>query len=202
MMELDEVDINILKTLQDNGRLSFRQVSEKVKVSVPTVSHKIADMENLGIIRGYQAVLDTERLGELSVILTVKAKPSELNSVAERFRNDENVRKLFILSNSRLHMICTFSNSHLINDFVSRLGEIPEIIEYEISNIIQVVKENQRALVVPNLKLILQCQSCKKDIKGEPVRIKSDRREYFFCSNTCAMAFQEKMEKLKAKPQS
>jgi len=202
MMELDELDINILRTIQDNSRLSLRQISEKVKASVPTVSHKIADMEDFGVIRGYQTVLDTERLGELSVILTIKARPSDLNSIAERFRNDENVRMLFILSNGRLHMICTFGNSHLINDFVRRLGEIPEIIEYDISNIIHVVKENQRALIIPNLNLVLQCQSCKKEIRDNPVRIKSDRRDYYFCSNACAIAFQEKMEEFRTEPQS
>lgn len=98
-MDLDETDVNILKVLQVNGRLSFRQISEKVKVSVPTVSSKISCMEDMGIIRGYQTDLDAERLGELSVVLTIKAKPSELKAVADRFQTDDHVRKLFTLSN-------------------------------------------------------------------------------------------------------
>jgi DNA-binding Lrp family transcriptional regulator len=43
-MSLDDNDVNILHVLQDNGRLSFRQVSEKVKISVPTVSNKVGNI--------------------------------------------------------------------------------------------------------------------------------------------------------------
>ncbi len=198
-MDLDETDVDILRILQENGRLSFRQMAERVKVSVPTVSSKISNMENMGIIRGYLADLDSERMGELSVVLTVKAKPSDLKTVAERFRANEHVRKLFLLSNSKLHMICTFSGSHLINDFVAGLGEVPEIIEYDISNIIQVVKENQRALVEPDISVILPCAFCKKEIRDGPIKLKADDRDYYLCCTTCLKSFQEKIEKLKAK---
>ena len=198
-MDLDETDVNILKVLQVNGRLSFRQISERVKVSVPTVSSKISNMENMGIIRGYQTDLDAERLGELSVVLTIKSKPSELKSVADRFQADEHVRKLFTLSNGRLLMICTFSGPHLINDFVSRLGDVPEIVEYDTANIINVAKEQQRALVETNISVVLQCSYCKKEIRDGPLKLKADGKDYYLCCSTCLKSFQEKYEKLKAK---
>ena len=51
-MGLDENDVNILTIIQGNGRLSFRQISERVKVSVPTVSSKIGHFERLGASPG------------------------------------------------------------------------------------------------------------------------------------------------------
>lgn len=198
-MNLDGTDVNILKVLQTNGRLSFRQISERVKVSVPTVSNKISNMENLGVIRGYQADLDTERLGEVSVILTVKAKPSELKQVAEYFEDDESVRKVYILSNGRLLMICTFTESHRINEFVSQLGNISEIMEYDIANIVNVVKENHRTLVELGASVILQCAQCKKDIWEDALKMKIDGKDFYLCSNDCLKSFQEKLERQKAK---
>jgi len=198
-MNLDGTDVNILKVLQTNGRLSFRQISERVKVSVPTVSNKISNMENLGVIRGYQADLDTERLGEVSVILTVKAKPSELKQVAEYFEDDESVRKVYILSNGRLLMICTFTESHRINEFVSQLGNISEIMEYDIANIVNVVKENHRTLVELGATVILQCAQCKKDIWEDALKMKIDGKDYYLCSNDCLKSFQEKLERQKVK---
>ena len=198
-MNLDGTDVNILKVLQSNGRLSFRQISERVKVSVPTVSNKISNMESLGVIRGYQADLDTERLGEISVILTIKAKPSELRQVAEYFESDDMVRKIFVLSNGRLLLICTFTESHRINEFVSQLGNIQEIIEYDISNIVSVVKENHRALVEMGASVILQCAQCKKDIWEEALKIKIEGQDYYLCSNDCAKSFQERFERAKSK---
>jgi DNA-binding Lrp family transcriptional regulator/YHS domain-containing protein len=198
-MNLDGTDVNILKVLQTNGRLSFRQISERVKVSVPTVSNKISNMENLGVIRGYQADLDTERLGEVSVILTIKAKPSELKQVAEYFENDERVRKVYILSSGRLLMVCTFTESHRINEFVSQLGNISEIMEYDIANIMNVVKENHRSLVEIGASVILQCAQCKKDIWDEALKLKVDGKDYYLCSNDCLKSFQERQERQKAK---
>jgi Lrp/AsnC family leucine-responsive transcriptional regulator len=198
-MNLDGTDVNILKVLQQNGRLSFRQISERVKVSVPTVSNKISNMENLGVIRGYQADLDTERLGEISVILTIKAKPSELKQVAEYFESDDRVRKVFILSNGRLLMICTFTESHRINEFVSQLGNISEILEYDIANIVSVVKENHRALVEMGASVILKCAQCGKDIWEEAIKIKVDGQDFYLCSNECTKFFQEKQERGKTK---
>lgn len=193
-MNLDPTDVNILKVLQTNGRLSFRQISERVKVSVPTVSNKISQLERLGIIKGYQADLDTERLGEISVVITIKAKPSELNKVAEHFKSHDNVRQIFVMSNSRLLMICTFMDSHRINEFVRRLGDIHEIMEYDIANIVSVIKEKHRALVDSGAAVVLQCSECKKDIWGEAIRIRAEGKDYYLCSKECAKRLQDKLE--------
>jgi DNA-binding Lrp family transcriptional regulator/YHS domain-containing protein len=198
-MNLDETDVNILKVLQENGRLSFRQIAEKVKVSVPTISNKIAAMENAGVIKGYTAIMDTEKLGEMSVIITIKAKPSELKIVADKFSSDLHVRSVFLLSNGKILLLCTFTEAHLINDFVSRLGEIPEIMEYEIANIIGVVREGPRTLIKTGLSVIMQCAYCKKEIRDEGTRVKLDGKDYYLCCPTCTKAFQEKNDRIKSK---
>ncbi len=141
-MILDDSDVSILKVLQTNGRLSFRQISEKVEVSVPTVSNKIGKMEDLGIIKGYRADIDPEKLGEQSITLLVRTRPSDLRKVAEYFSSNPFVRFVYMLISGRILMFCTFANSQSINDFVNSLGEIPEIQEYEISNIVNVLKES------------------------------------------------------------
>lgn len=198
-MNLDETDVNILKVLQENGRLSFRQIAEKVKVSVPTISNKIAAMENAGVIRGYTAILDTEKLGELSVMITIKAKPSELKMVADKLSSDPQVRSVFLLSNGRTLLNCTFTEPHMVNEFVTHLGDVPEIMEYEIANIIGVVREGPRAMVRAGISVIMQCAYCKKEIRDEGVRLKLDGKDYYLCCPTCTKAFQEKYDRLKAK---
>lgn len=194
-MSLDENDINILNVLQRNGRLSFRQVSEKVKVSVPTVSSKVGSLERLGVIKGYHAVLDPERLGQLSTIVTVKAKPSELPMIVEHFEMDEQVRQMFYLSSGRILLICTFTGPHLINDFAARLGSVPEIQEYDIANVINVVKELDRAVVAPGLNVVFQCSLCNRDIRGEPIRVRDNGKESYFCSSRCFNASRSQNER-------
>lgn len=189
-MSLDENDINILTVLQANGRLSFRQISERVKISVPTVSNKIGTMERLGVIRGYRADLDPERLGEMSVMVTIKARPAELAMVGEHFTGDAAVRQMFFLSSGRLLLICTFTGAHAVNDFAARLGSIPEILEYEIANVIGVGKEEDRAVVAPGLHVVIPCSQCGRQMREEPLRVRENGQDFYLCSPTCVTAFQ------------
>ncbi|GEM_PF-5087913 len=59
-MDLDETDQAILRLLREDARLSFRELARRVGVSTPTVASKVRQMEALGVIRGYRAVLAGE----------------------------------------------------------------------------------------------------------------------------------------------
>ncbi|MBI0584175.1 MAG: winged helix-turn-helix transcriptional regulator [Methanomassiliicoccus sp.] len=192
-MGLDNSDVNILNILQGNGRLSYRQISEKVKVSVPTVSSKVGNLERIGVIRGYHAELDPERLGELSAMVSIKARPAELSSVAAHFKDDEQVRQMFFLSSGRLMLICTFVEAHMINDFAAKVGAIPEVLEYDIANVISVAKELDRAVIAPGLNLVFQCMQCGKDIRDEPLKVRDGGRNIYLCSAECINATRSRM---------
>lgn len=192
MMSLDENDVNILNVLQGNGRLSFRQISEKVKISVPTVSSKVGNLERIGVIRRYRAELDPERMGEISAMVTVKARPSELSAVARNFDEDEQVRQMFYLTSGRLLLICTFIDAHMINDFASKLASIPQVLEYDIASVISVAKELDRAVVAPGVSLVRVCENCGKEIRDEPLRLKDDGRSFYLCSSECLSVMRAK----------
>lgn len=196
---MDETDLMILRVLQENGRLSFRQIADKVKVSVPTVSNKIASLERVGVIRGYAAILDPERLGEMSVMIAVKARPSDLRGVADRLVLDEHVRGAYLLSNCRLLLSCTFIEPFQVNDFINRFGEVPEILDYEVGNVVRAVRDDQRALVRPGLATVLDCAYCHEPFKGDGAKVKLDGKEYHLCCPICAKAFQEKYDRIKGK---
>jgi Lrp/AsnC family transcriptional regulator, leucine-responsive regulatory protein len=196
-MNLDGTDINILQVLLDNGRLSFRQIAERVKVSVPTVSNKVGNMENLGIIKGYTAKLDPEKLGGQSVFLSVKTRPSDVMGVAEKFKGITNVRQLFIMSSGKLLLVCTFSNQSAVNEFITSLSKITEIVEYDITNVVSVEKEESRAIVTEGSSLMLHCTLCKKEIHDTAYKVKAGDKEYYFCCPVCQRNFEEKYNSMK-----
>lgn len=196
-MNLDGTDINILQVLLDNGRLSFRQIAERVKVSVPTVSNKVGNMENLGIIKGYSAKLDPEKLGGHSVLLSIKVRPSDVRKVSEKFKGITNVRQLFITSNGKLQLVCTFSTQTAVNEFITNLSEIPEIMEYDITSVVSVEKEESRAIVTEGSSLMLNCTLCKKEIHDTAYKVKVDDKEYYFCCPVCQKGFEEKYNSMK-----
>ncbi|MEM2917116.1 MAG: winged helix-turn-helix transcriptional regulator, partial [Candidatus Bathyarchaeia archaeon] len=78
-MSLDETDVKILKTLLLNARLSNRQIAKKIGVSVGTVLSRIKLLEKAGIIKGYSAIIDHEKLGyELTVLTEITVSKGKL----------------------------------------------------------------------------------------------------------------------------
>lgn len=69
---LDQFDLKILHALQLDGRLTNNELSEKIALSASQCSRRRARLEAEGFIRGYQAMLDRERLGlDLLVVISV-----------------------------------------------------------------------------------------------------------------------------------
>ena len=60
---LDDIDIKILKALQEKGRTKRNQLAEKVGLSVPSVSERLNKLEEHGIIEGYYAKVNKQSFG-------------------------------------------------------------------------------------------------------------------------------------------
>jgi len=63
MIKLDEKDLAILKLIQENSKLTARQIAQKIKSPITTVFAKIKRMEKQNIICEYRAILAPEKLG-------------------------------------------------------------------------------------------------------------------------------------------
>lgn len=58
---LDEIDIKILKHLQQDGRAQRNRLAEIVHLSVPSVSERMRKLEEKELIRGYYAILNSRK---------------------------------------------------------------------------------------------------------------------------------------------
>ena len=69
---LDRIDRNILGALAEEGRISWRDLSEKIGLSLTPTLRRIKRLEDDGYIVGYSARLDEARLGgQMSVFVSV-----------------------------------------------------------------------------------------------------------------------------------
>lgn len=62
-LELDGTDLEILDLLVEDGRRTLAEIGGVVSLSAPAVKRRISRLEEIGVITGYTAVLDHERLG-------------------------------------------------------------------------------------------------------------------------------------------
>lgn len=82
---LDETDIRILRELQANARLSYKELGTLVNLSSTPVFERVKRLEREGYIRQYVTVLDAEKLNKGFVVFC-SVKLSPLNKkVAQEF---------------------------------------------------------------------------------------------------------------------
>lgn len=60
---VDGTDLEIIDLLVRDGRRTLAQIGATVSLSAPAVKRRVAHLEELGVIRGYTAVLDHQKLG-------------------------------------------------------------------------------------------------------------------------------------------
>lgn len=60
---MDRVDRHILDELQADARLSFNELSRRVRLSAPAVAERVRRLEADGVVTGYHAHVDLERIG-------------------------------------------------------------------------------------------------------------------------------------------
>jgi Lrp/AsnC family transcriptional regulator, leucine-responsive regulatory protein len=73
---LDDTDLAIVRALQANARATYTEIGRAVGLSAASVHERVHRLETRGVIRGYHAEVDPERLG-LGVLSLVSVVPSD-----------------------------------------------------------------------------------------------------------------------------
>lgn len=88
MGDLDKIDIQILKLLQNNSNLTTKDLANKVNLSTTPVFERIKRLEKNGYIKKYVAVLDAEKLDKgLTVFCNITLK-QHTREIGNKFVKD------------------------------------------------------------------------------------------------------------------
>jgi Lrp/AsnC family transcriptional regulator, leucine-responsive regulatory protein len=84
---LDDKDFEILRLLQEDAKLTVREIASRIHLSPTPTLERIKRLENEKVIRGYAALIDTRKVGKkILVICHVSLKEHDLKT-AQAFIN-------------------------------------------------------------------------------------------------------------------
>ncbi len=87
--ELDDLDIEILRLLQVNARLSYRRIAEKLGVSPATVLVRLRKLKRKGVVKGFTVEIDPYKLGyQVLAFMLVRTDPKKLRRVVVRLMKE------------------------------------------------------------------------------------------------------------------
>lgn len=79
---IDALDARILGQLAGEGRMAISELARQLGLSAPSVTERVRRLEAEGVIRGYAAALDLERLGyPLMALVRLRPVPGRLRDV-------------------------------------------------------------------------------------------------------------------------
>ncbi len=105
--KLDEKDVSILTLIQENSKLTARQIAQRINAPITTVFAKIKRMEELGVIKEYRAILAPETLDAdtaafVLASVSYRAKSGETpisqRTVAQEIANFQEVQEVYIIT--------------------------------------------------------------------------------------------------------
>jgi Lrp/AsnC family leucine-responsive transcriptional regulator len=81
---IDHLDQRILVEMQNNGRISWRELGDRVHLAATSVAERVRRLEQAGVIKSYRAVVDSAALGRsVRAVVDVSLSPGDVADAFE-----------------------------------------------------------------------------------------------------------------------
>jgi Lrp/AsnC family leucine-responsive transcriptional regulator len=84
---LDATDIEIIKMLEQNGRISHEDIAQILHMSRPAIHKRIEKLENEGVIKGYRALIDWRMVSPcIRCLIFLKINGRQFDTIASNLK--------------------------------------------------------------------------------------------------------------------
>ena len=146
--QLDETDLQILKTLQKNAKLTTKELADAVHLTPTPVFERQKRLERQGYIKRYVAVLNPDKLG-LGLQVFCKVKLKQINheiadSFTRRIQRIPEVTECYNTSGAYDYLLKVRARDmKQYQEFIlNKLGDIDSVSSIESTFVISEVKQN------------------------------------------------------------
>lgn len=160
-MKLDLIDLKILKSLQNNSKITNIELSKVIGLSAAPTLGRVQKLEKAGVLKSYHAVINNTKLGlgftALIHLSLVKQKTGAVASFLEQIQTIHEVQECLQLTGKFDYQLRVITND--IPSFEKileeKLGLIEEIGQLQTSVVIAVKKNSRMAPLNYKKEIIL-----------------------------------------------
>jgi Lrp/AsnC family leucine-responsive transcriptional regulator len=147
-VKLDESDKAILEVLQRAGRIRNVELADKVHLSPPATHARVKRLEEIGVIKGYAAHLDRNKLGsDCMCFITVSLELHQADKLTAFFEAILALPQVLechhLTGNSDYLLKVVIKNNREMEDFISNtLVTMPGILRVSTSVVLREIKSD------------------------------------------------------------
>lgn len=145
---LDDVDIKILDTLQEDADLTYAEIAKRVGVSPSTVYMRIRKLKDQGFIKRLVAVVDPDLLGyKLKALLFMTIDIKKFNKVVENLSSIPQVKSIYDVT-GEWSLVCTLlvKDHTELSKLLDQIGSIDGVLNTSTLVVLRVLKEDNKVL--------------------------------------------------------
>jgi Lrp/AsnC family leucine-responsive transcriptional regulator len=121
---LDNLDLKLLRSLQQNGRTKRNELAEQVSLSVPSVSERLKKLEDNKIIEGYFAKINRQAFGYdiLAFILVMMDSSKHYKDLIKHVEKNPNILECYSVLGEGSHLLkVTVKNTEALEKLLSEI---------------------------------------------------------------------------------
>jgi Lrp/AsnC family transcriptional regulator for asnA, asnC and gidA len=125
--KVDEIDKKIINELSANSKITLRELSKKLKVSFVTVMNRIKKLENEGVIEGYTAKINHNKLGyDINVVIDVRIPHGRFDEFEKELMNHPCIYRAYdVTGEFDAVVLARFKNTKKLTDFLEEFQKLP-----------------------------------------------------------------------------
>jgi Lrp/AsnC family leucine-responsive transcriptional regulator len=141
---LDDIDLQILNTLQKQGRTKRNQLAEEVHLSIPSVSERLNKLEEKGIIQGYYAKLNRKAFNYdiMAYIIVMLDSSKHYKNLISKVEKMPEILECHAVLGEGSHLLKTVvKNTEALERVLSEIQSWPGVTGTKTTYVLSTVKE-------------------------------------------------------------
>lgn len=144
-LKLNKIDMDILRLLANDCRISYAEIAREVHLSRMAVRERVIKMTEEGIIEKFTVQLNSPKVGlNTAVFLQISATPSEIDSVASELCKFPQIESVYATTGrNELHVHGYVKDFQELNNFIfEEIYKIKGVTEVNFNLITKKYKSN------------------------------------------------------------
>jgi Lrp/AsnC family leucine-responsive transcriptional regulator len=149
---LDKIDLNILRLMQDNARISNADMARELGMAPSGVLERVKKLEQKGVIQQYTTRINPAALQQkmLAYIFMKASDGPGCNDTAQALAKIPEVQEVHHIAGDDCYLvkIRTYDSASLVSLMRNQFSQIPNLLSTRTTIVLETVKEQQQ-LVIP-----------------------------------------------------
>lgn len=144
---LDLIDLKIIESLGENGRIRLSELAEVVGLSIPSVSERLDKLQKNGIIKRFTMEVEERQLGfDIQAFVRVRVDSSKhYKSFMEHVLKEDEIMECYSVTGEGSHILRVMThNTASLEKFLSRIQSWPGVMSTNTSFVLSQLKKTRK----------------------------------------------------------